>query len=29
MKEFFMEFAALALFIFAPLVTMWVIKGGL
>ncbi len=29
MKKFAMEFAAFAFFAFAPLVTMWIIKGGI
>ncbi len=29
MKKFAMEFAAFAFFTFAPLVTMWIVKGGI
>lgn len=29
MKKFVMEFAAFAFFAFAPLVTLWAVKGGL
>lgn len=29
MKKFAMEFTAFAFFAFAPLVTMWIIKGGI
>lgn len=29
MKKFAMEFAAFTFFAFAPLVTMWIIKGGI
>lgn len=29
MKKFVMEFAAFGFFTFAPLVTLWAVKGGL